>query len=84
MYEILCLEKFEGDDIKYHSTVAFSSYCTKIQVLAEKDPNKVFAGQSSSYLHEALYELKFTSLKTNLLPNISRLCCYNRIFRFLY
>ena len=38
----------------------------------------------SFYLHEALYQLKFTSLKTKLLPNISLLCCYNRIFRVLY
>ena len=39
---------------------------------------------SSFYLHEALHEFKFTSWKTKLLPNISKLRCCNRIFRFLY
>ena len=30
MDEILCLEKFEGADVKYHSTVVFSSSSPKI------------------------------------------------------
>ena len=34
---------------------------------------RYFQCKSSFYLHEALYELKFTSLKTKLLPNISKL-----------
>ena len=35
---------------------------------------RYFQCQSSFYLHEALYQLRFTSLKTKLPPNISKLC----------
>ena len=35
-------------------------------------------------LHENLYELNFTaSLKTTLLTNITKFCCFNRILRLL-
>ena len=107
----MCSEKYESVDVKYHSTVAFLSFCLKlpkkdnfgpifkgffsgnitfwqIEGAEVKHDNtffkfwhknskiRYFQCKSSFYLHEALYELKFTSLKTKLLPNISKLCCY--------
>ena len=53
----------------------------KLKVL---ESSKTSLKWSSFYLYEALYKLKFTSWKTKLLPNISKLCCYNGIFRSLH
>ena len=36
-----------------------------------------------SDLQETLYAIHFTTSKTKLLNNISKLCCYNRVLPFL-
>ena len=93
MDEILCLKKFEGAVVKYHSPVVFLSSSPNIprqDKFSPKFEQASFFARNITFcqiegdLHEVLYQLKFTSLKTKLLPNISKLCCYNRIFCFLY
>ena len=66
MDEILCLEKFEGADLKYRSTVAFSSFCPKI--LKEDNLGPTF---KSFFLQETLHFGKLKELKSSMAIDFS-------------
>ena len=67
----------EGAEVKHDNS--FFNFLPKIKQIRYFQCNLKFF-----YLHENLYECKFTSWKTKLLPKISKLCHCNCISCFLY
>ena len=60
LVETLCLEKNEGADIKYHSTVAFSSSTPKIPIKDNFGPiyKKVFFARKITFWQNEGAEVK--------------------------
>ena len=65
MEEILCSEKYEGVDVKYHSTVAFLSLCLK---LPKKDN---FGPTVKGFFQKILHFGKLKMLKSSMTTDFS-------------